>query len=313
MVIMPIVHHTNQTWKVDSVNVDGQVWFRGKDVATILGYSDTINAIKSHVRAHQKRKLEELKDGESPPMDWQTRTAMYITSGGLFRLVMRSKMPFAEDFQDWVTDEVLESIRRYGKYDPSEQTALPAPAPSILEQLQIIDKTQYKENHSFKITVEGELQLKVVDYIRRFHSHASMFSGLTSCQGRTPEGRRDAVVNGYMPGSCDLLITNSNMQYNGLAIELKHPAGSGDLQDNQLQWLERQHLNKYKVVVSNDYDMLVKIIDEYFDNVRIQCPYCKKVNHFRNDASLNKHVVGFHNYNRDRALNKNSNNAGKNQ
>jgi hypothetical protein len=151
--------------------------------------------------------------------------------------------------------------------------------------------------------VEGELQLKVVDYIRRFHPHASMFSGLTHSQGRTPEGRRDAVVNGYMPGACDLLITNSNMHYNGLAIELKHPAGSGELQDNQVLWLERQHLNKYKVVVSNDYDMLVKIIDEYFDNVRIQCPYCKKAKHFRNDESLNKHVVGFHNYNRDKALN----------
>jgi prophage antirepressor-like protein len=305
MDIIRVAHQTNETWKVDTIMVDGQLWFKGKDVALILGYSDTINAIKSHVRAHQKRKLEELMGGESPPMDYQTKTSIYITSGGLFRLVMRSRMPFAEDFQDWVTDEVLESIRKYGRYDPHGQTALPAPAPSILEQLRIIDDSHYKENHVFNITDESELHQKVVDYIRRFYPHADIQPGLTGLQGRSSGGRLDAYVNGYVPGTCDILITNVTSQHNGLAIELKSPTGRGTIQHNQLLWLERHHLSNYKIVVSNDYDMLVNIINDYFRDVRVKCPFCaRNAKHFKTDESLNKHVVGFHNHNRNLTLNR---------
>jgi hypothetical protein len=285
--------------------VDGQLWFKAKGVALILGYVDARRAVHHHVRPHQKKKLEELKEAESASMDWQTRTSMYITSGGLFRLVMRSTKPFAEDFQDWVTDEVLESIRRYGRYDPHNQTALPAPAPSILEQLHIIDVSHYRDNHSFSITEERDLHQKVVDYIRRFHPHASIHSGLTGLQGRSSGGRLDAYINGYVPGACDILITNGTSQYNGMAIELKTPTGRGTIQDNQLLWLERQHLNNYKIVVSNDYDMLVNIINEYFRDVRVTCPFCvRNAKHFKTDESLNKHVVGFHNHDRNRALNR---------
>ena len=174
MDIIRVAHQTNETWKVDTIMVDCQLWFKGKDLALILGYSDTKQAIQNHVRLHQKRKLEELMGVETTPMDYQTRTSIYITSGGLFRLMMRSRMPFAEDFQDWVTDEVLESIRRYGKYDPHGQTALLAPAPSILEQLRIIDDkitkskttcstSQMKANSTRKllITLEGSTLMQI--------------------------------------------------------------------------------------------------------------------------------------------------------
>jgi prophage antirepressor-like protein len=283
--------------------VDGQLWFRGKDVALVLGYTDTNYAVRTHVRNHQKKKLEELKPEETPGMDWQTRTAIFITSGGLFRLVMRSRMPFAEDFQDWVTDEVLESIRKYGRYDPNDQTALPAPTPSILEQLHIIDDSHYKENHMFNIADESQLQQKVVDYIRRFYPNADIQSGLTGQQGSSSGGRLNAYINGYVPGTCDIIINNITSQYNGMAIELKSPSGRGTIQHNQLLWLERHHLNNYKIVVSNDYDVLVNIINEYFRDVRVACPFCvRHTRHFKSGESLNKHVVGFHNHNRNLAL-----------
>lgn len=87
---------------------EGKVWFCGSDVATSLGYSNPQKAVRDHVTDKHKTLNETFTvNGTSVTL---------IDEAGLYRLVMRSQLPSAEDFQEWVTSEVLPSIRKHGMY-----------------------------------------------------------------------------------------------------------------------------------------------------------------------------------------------------
>lgn len=99
---------------------DGAPWLIAKDVAEILGYDQTANAIKLCKRASCLDELNKI-NGLPPATKW-------IPESDVYRLVMRSTLPAAEQFQDWVVEEVLPSIRKTGKYEaPAATTDLPRP------------------------------------------------------------------------------------------------------------------------------------------------------------------------------------------
>lgn len=95
--------------QVRTIEQDGNVWFVGSEVATILGYNNPRDAIARHVKDNHKATVA-IHDGS------QNRNQTIIDEAGLYSLVMRSKLPQAEDFQEWVTAEVLPSIRKTGSY-----------------------------------------------------------------------------------------------------------------------------------------------------------------------------------------------------
>lgn len=99
--------------EVRTIIIDGEPWFVGKDVATILGYSNTRKAIRDHVNDVNKRFMYE---GEQNVPPTQNYNPIIINESGLYRLILRSKLPSAERFTDWVTSEVLPSIRKTGQY-----------------------------------------------------------------------------------------------------------------------------------------------------------------------------------------------------
>lgn len=86
----------------------GEPWFVAKDVAALLGYSDTAKAVKAHCRAYQP-----VGVGKTPTLDPQT---LIIPERDLYRMVMRSRLESAERFEEWVVGEVLPSIRKTGSY-----------------------------------------------------------------------------------------------------------------------------------------------------------------------------------------------------
>lgn len=86
----------------------GEPWFVAKDVAALLGYSDTAKAVKAHCRAYQP-----VGVGKTPTLDPQT---LIIPERDLYRMVMRSRLESAERFEEWVVGEVLPSIRKTGAY-----------------------------------------------------------------------------------------------------------------------------------------------------------------------------------------------------
>ena len=89
--------------------------FVAKDVATVLGYSDTTNAIKQHCKGVAKHHPIADRMGRCQEM-------RVITEPDVYRLVFGSKLETAERFQDWVFSEVLPQIRRRGAYEVQAPT-----------------------------------------------------------------------------------------------------------------------------------------------------------------------------------------------
>lgn len=100
---------TNDTFgTIRIVEHEDKVYFCGRDVATALGYKDPTNAIKQHCKGVVIHHPLETAGG--------VQDNRFITEGDLYRLIFSSKLPAAQDFEAWVIDEVLPTIRRHGVY-----------------------------------------------------------------------------------------------------------------------------------------------------------------------------------------------------
>lgn len=102
--------------EIRTVDDNGKVLFCGKDVAEVLGYKDSVNALKLHCREDGVVK-HHLIDNMG-----RTQQAKFIDEGNLYRLITHSKLPAAERFERWVFDEVLPSIRRNGGYIAGQES-----------------------------------------------------------------------------------------------------------------------------------------------------------------------------------------------
>ena len=186
------------------------IWFQGKDVAKILGYSDTAQAIRKHVDEEDKNSL---------PVETtcQVRWCTFINESGFYSLVLSSKLETAKKFKKWVTSQVLPSIRKFGYY-------------------KLFDNPN---NTMFKIENEMDLHCKVVHLIRNYYPDAIMIAGLGENQD-TPYKRIISWKKGYLRGQPDLIILNYHKDYNGLCIEFKSPTNNYKISDAQKQIYERK-------------------------------------------------------------------------
>lgn len=91
-------------------------WFSGKDVATILGYTNTTQAIRTNVDEEDRSILEHQGGLPHSPHNNQGHSVL-INESGLYSLILRSNKPEAKNFKRWVTSEVLPSIRKNGTYN----------------------------------------------------------------------------------------------------------------------------------------------------------------------------------------------------
>lgn len=93
--------------------IDEQPYFVGKDVAEILGYSNTKDAILVHVDEDDRRIIQR---SENTTLEIPNRGLTIINESGLYSLILSSKLETAKKFKRWVTSEVLPSIRQTGNY-----------------------------------------------------------------------------------------------------------------------------------------------------------------------------------------------------
>ena len=95
--------------QVRTITINDEPYFVGKDVATILGYSNTRDALLHHVDDEDKgvAKLDTLGGRQNQTI---------INESGLYSLILSSKLPTAKEFKHWVTSEVLPAIRKHGAY-----------------------------------------------------------------------------------------------------------------------------------------------------------------------------------------------------
>lgn len=93
------------------VEEDGTVMFHGGDICRILGYSESDKAIKRHCK-HSKL----LRTDETSGLKLNPRGEYFIPESDIYRLTLRSNMPYAGEFQDWICEEVVPTLRRTGCY-----------------------------------------------------------------------------------------------------------------------------------------------------------------------------------------------------
>lgn len=104
---------------VRTMDLEGDVWFVGKDVAEILGYTNPSKALADHVDEEDKLNNESLSSlGQ--------RGGWLINESGLYSLVLSSKLPTAKQFKRWITKEVIPSIRKTGGYFATPKTYVEA-------------------------------------------------------------------------------------------------------------------------------------------------------------------------------------------
>ena len=105
--------------KVRIIEMNGEPYFVGKDVAEILGYSNINKAIQMHVDEEDKKVLDfkgfsHFGNTLWGKNDFSNKTV--INESGLYSLILSSKLPKAKEFKRWVTSEVIPSIRKTGRY-----------------------------------------------------------------------------------------------------------------------------------------------------------------------------------------------------
>ena len=97
--------------EIRTLDIDGEPWFVGKDVAEVLGYSNTKDAISSHVYDEDKQIFQK---SENTTFEIPNRGITIINESGLYSLILSSKLPTAKALKKWVTTEVLPAIRKDG-------------------------------------------------------------------------------------------------------------------------------------------------------------------------------------------------------
>ena len=116
MMIEKVFNNRNLGIKFNSyIDKKLRVWFKAKEVAQILGYQKTENAIKRHVSENHKRTFL-LSCHPETGGQVQGRWIIFIDKAGFYELVFKSRLPAAKMFREWVFTKVLPSIRKYGYY-----------------------------------------------------------------------------------------------------------------------------------------------------------------------------------------------------
>ena len=260
--------------KLAIIKKDDDVWFRAKTIASILGYSNTKKGIFKHVDSEDKCSLNDLKNGgpNLGPSKLPPANAIYTNESGLYSLILKSDMDKAKEFKRWVTKEVLPSIRKTGRFEYNHKP---------FKML------------TFNINTEYDLHKKVVNFIRNNCPKAILIPTLGENQ-INGNMRIKSYNMGYQKGACDLFIGNMHLKYSGFAIEFKTPTGYGKLSEEQEMMLQEYENNNYKILVSNDYDEIIKEIILYFQGVRIKCKHCSRK--FKSTETLSNHLKFIHKY-----------------
>lgn len=107
---------------IRTTTINGEPYFVGHDIAEILGYSNTKDAISTHVDEEDRTVIQR---SENTTLEIPNRGLTVINESGLYSLILSSKMPNAKKFKHWVTSEVLPAIRKHGVFAVDEVLANP--------------------------------------------------------------------------------------------------------------------------------------------------------------------------------------------
>lgn len=147
------IYENAEFGSVRTVEVEGEPYFVGKDVAEILGYAKPENAISTHV--DDEDKTTTLIQGTGS--NYKSK-AVIINESGLYSLILSSKLPKAKEFKHWVTSEVLPSIRKHGAYMTDDVLHRAITEPDFLIQLATELKEEQEKRRALESTVAVQSQ-----------------------------------------------------------------------------------------------------------------------------------------------------------
>lgn len=153
--------------EVRTVLINDEPYFVGKDIADVLGYLNTRDALSKHVDEEDKNSVA-IHDGKKG-----NPNQVVINESGMYSLVLSSKLPNAKKFKRWVTNEVLPSIRKHGAYLTDEKIEEALLNPDTIISL----ATQLKNEREGRLIAEQqvkEFQPKVSYYDKVLSNDALM-------------------------------------------------------------------------------------------------------------------------------------------
>lgn len=197
---------------VRSLVHNGEPWFVGKDIASSLGYKDTVNALKEHVDNEDKDIIKIMTTSG-------IQNAVVINESGLYSLIFGSKLETARQFKRWVTSEVLPAIRKTGSYTKATNEAeraqrylhqtnantkgLHAESGIIGQQIRLLDRVERLADRGL---IKKESFLSVVE---AFNARARTLEPLVNI--REKEIEENAKIMAFV--SERLYVTGSDTDY----------------------------------------------------------------------------------------------------
>ncbi|WP_142956195.1 phage antirepressor KilAC domain-containing protein [Enterococcus durans] len=234
--------------EVRTILVNNEPYFVGKDVAEILGYSDSSSAVSKNVDNEDRTTLLLEQAGSN----YKSKTTI-INESGLYSLILKSKLPSAKKFKRWVTSEVLPQIRKHGMYATDELLNNP--------DLLIEVATKLKEERTLRLVAEqkaAEMQPKA-DYYDRILNNKGLVTVSTIAKNY-----------GMSAVSFNKLLHELGIQFNQSGTWLLYskfqdkgythiePFDYEDKNGNRqvktrMKWTQKGHIFLYETLKKNNY------------------------------------------------------------
>lgn len=137
--------------EIRTVDIDGEIWFVGADVAKTLGYKRPSEAIRQHCKEKGTVK-------DRIPTNGGSQETLLINEPNVYRLTVRSKLPSAEKFEEWLFEEVIPSIRKKGYYGRIDRNQAPNFYLRYKDNLHKIDRNYFSVISELFVTLNAELE-----------------------------------------------------------------------------------------------------------------------------------------------------------
>lgn len=229
----------------------GEPWFVGKDVADVLQYSNTRDALARHVDKEDKSDVA-IHDGR------QNRKQTVINESGLYSLIFSSKMKKAKEFKRWVTSEVLPAIRKDGGYmvtkeGESEEELI---ARALIVAQKSIDRLELENKQKDQII--GELKPKA-DYTDKILQSTSVVTITSIAKDYGLSGHKmnkllHELGIQYKQGNQWLIYAKYHDKGYTHSETVEFPRSDGTLDVNMItKWTQKGRLFLYNELKDNGY------------------------------------------------------------
>lgn len=242
--------------EIRTVEENGKVLFCGSDVAKALGYTNPTKAINDHCRGIKARRTNDSLGRQ--------QEINFITEGDIYRLAAKSKLPGADEFESWIFDEVLPSIRKHGAYmtDVTIDRMIASPEFGI----QLLTALKEEQSKRYALEVENNQQKQLIgemkpkaDYVDMILKNKSLVTITQISKDYGMSGRafnkllHELNIQYFQSGQWFLYSKYHRCGYtHSETISFTHSDGRPDVR-MQTKWTQKGRLFLYELLKSNGY------------------------------------------------------------